>query len=120
MATITFETLDEETRDITVELPAKYEVCERCRGEGKHDHPAFSNGFSREDFDEDPDFEEGYFRGDYDVICEECKGRTTVLVVDEEACKAQGLEKELEAYWQKRRDDRAYERERDAERRMGA
>jgi RecJ-like exonuclease len=120
MATIKFETLDEETCEIEVELPARYEVCSRCRGEGKHDHPAFSNGFSREDLDEDSDFAEGYFRGDYDVVCEQCQGRTTVLVVDADACKAQGLEKELEAYFQHRREIREVDLMTQAERRMGA
>ena len=120
MAKITFTMTAEDESEIDVELPAKYEVCSRCNGEGKHDHPAFSNGFSSEDMDEDPDFLESYFRGDYDVMCEECKGRTTVLCVDEDACKAQGLEKEMETYFEMRREERAYKRERDAERRMGA
>jgi RecJ-like exonuclease len=112
--------LTDEEGDIEVDLPAKYEVCGRCNGEGKHDHSAFSNGVSREQFDEDPDFEEAYFRGDYDVVCEECKGRTTVLVVDADACKAAGLEKELEIYWDNCREDRMTRREMEAERRMGA
>lgn len=121
MAKITFWMTVEEGTEAEVELPAKYEVCERCQGEGKHVNPSIDgNGISREDFDQDPDFEEAYFRGDYDVNCEECKGRTTVLEVDEAACKAQGLEKALEAYWQARRDDAAYRREVEAERRMGA
>lgn len=68
-----------------VEFPAKFEVCERCRGKGSHCNPAIDgNGLSREDFDEDPDFEEAYFRGDYDVSCYECKGLRVVPVVDEE------------------------------------
>lgn len=121
MATIKFEMLNDETESVEVALPAKYAVCGRCDGEGKHVNPAIDgNGLSREDFEQDPDFEEGYFRGDYDVACQDCKGRTTVLEVDEEACRRQGLGKELEAYWQARRDERAYLREVEAERRMGA
>lgn len=121
MATIKFEMLNAETESVEVELPAKYEVCDRCRGEGKHVNPAIDgNGISRDAFDEDPDFGEGYFRGDYDVNCEECGGRTTVLVVDEAACKRDGLEKELEGYFQHLRDERSYRREVEAERRMGA
>jgi len=121
MATITFETLDEETCEIEVELPAKYEVCGRCDGEGKHTNPAIDgNGISQEQFDEDPDFEEDYRAGRYDVECEECKGRTTVLVVDVQECKRQGLEKELKAYYQHRRDLREVDAIYEAERRMGA
>jgi hypothetical protein len=122
MATIKFEMYDEaEGTEIEVELPAKWDVCSRCDGEGKHVNPSIdSHGISREEFDEDPDFEEAYFRGDYDVRCEECKGRTTVLVVDEQACKAQGFEVELEAYFKHLREMDAVEREMAAERRMGA
>lgn len=121
MATIKFETLDEETREIEIELPAKWEVCSRCDGEGKHVDPAIDgNGISQEQFDGDPDFEEAYFGGRYDVKCEECQGRTTILVVDAAECKRQGLEEELKAYFQHRRDMRAMDREIEAERRMGA
>lgn len=121
MATIKFETLDEETCEIEIELPAKWEVCDRCDGEGKHVNPAIDgNGISREDFDQDPDFEEAYFAGRYDVTCEECKGRTTILVVDEQACKAQGLEKELKEYYRHRREMAEVDRMMEAERRMGA
>jgi hypothetical protein len=54
---------------------AKWEICDRCDGNGVHDHPAFSNGLGYDDFygpDADPDFREQYMRGDYDVRCEEC------------------------------------------------
>jgi len=61
-------------------------VCDRCRGKGSHCNPAIDgNGLTREDFDEDPDFEESYFRGDYDVACYDCKGLRVVPVVDEDA-----------------------------------
>lgn len=58
-----------------LEIPAKYEVCGTCNGKGSHVNPSIdSNGLSREDFDEDPDFAEGYFSGMYDVSCNECHG----------------------------------------------
>lgn len=60
----------------------KFEVCPRCEGKGVHDHPAFSNGISTEDFDADPDFEEAYWQGAYDVRCTECKGKRVVKVPD--------------------------------------
>jgi hypothetical protein len=67
-----------------VELPCHYVVCGRCNGTGVHDHPAFSNGLSREDFDEDPDFAEEYFRGTYDVRCSVCEGERVVSAPNEE------------------------------------
>lgn len=52
----------------------QWEICDRCGGEGKHDNDAFSNGISQSQFDEDPDFEEAYWKGHYDVTCTECDG----------------------------------------------
>jgi RecJ-like exonuclease len=64
-------------------LPHRWEICSRCRGEGKHCNPAIDgNGLTREDFDEDPDFAEMYFSGAYDVPCHECGGRGSVKVPD--------------------------------------
>ena len=121
MAKIVFEVLDDETAGLMVEIPAKYEVCSRCGGEGKHVNPAIDgNGLSREDFDADPDFEEGYLSGRYDVRCEECGGERVTLVPDEATCKAQGFMTELRQYYQNQRDLGAIDAEMEAERRMGA
>lgn len=121
MAKITFETLDEETNEVEIELPAKYEVCGRCDGEGKHVNPAVDgNGISREDFDQDPDFEEAYRGGLYDVTCERCGGKRVSLVVDVQECKRQGLERELAAYREHRRELREVDAISESERRMGA
>lgn len=124
MATITFETFDHEAgTQIEVELPAKFEVCSRCDGEGKHTNPAIDgNGISREQFDEDPDFEEAYRSGRYDVQCERCAGKRVELVVDAAACKRQGLgmEKALKDYFRYRREMREVDAIYESERRMGA
>lgn len=84
METLTFTYFDDNGDEIEYSLPANYEVCDRCRGRGVHDHPAFSNGLTREDFDEDPDFQDDYMSGMYDVACEECHGNRVVLEVDRE------------------------------------
>jgi hypothetical protein len=86
--TITIEMEDEETGEMVEhQLPAKFEVCSRCEGNGKHMNPNIDgNGISPEQFRDDPDFEESYFRGDYDVSCEECEGERVVAVVDEANC----------------------------------
>jgi hypothetical protein len=83
--------LDEDDESPGLRIPAKFEVCSRCQGRGAHDPEAFSSGFSREDFDEDPDFEEGYMRGDYDVRCEECDGERVTLEPDREQATPESL-----------------------------
>jgi hypothetical protein len=70
-----------------ITLPTRKAVCPSCRGTGSHvNRNIDGNGLTREDFDEDPDFAESYFRGDYDVLCEECGGANVVDVLDEERC----------------------------------
>ena len=64
----------------TLIVPAKFEVCSRCQGKGTHVNPNVDgHGLSREDFDQDPDFERDYFAGVFDVRCAECKGERVVL-----------------------------------------
>lgn len=100
-----------------IDIPAKYEVCGTCDGKGSHVNPSIdAHGLSREDFDEDPDFAEGYFRGDYDQPCNECHGKRVSPVVDEERC-AQDVLKLVQDWIE---DHYAYQRECEAERRMGA
>lgn len=67
-------------------IPAERIVCPRCDGEGTMDHPAFAGGFTQSEMDEyGPEFMDDYFRGTYDVRCEECHGdRVTLQAVDEE------------------------------------
>jgi hypothetical protein len=83
MGTPTFTIKHYET-DEDIVLPCRFEVCDRCRGTGVHDHPAFANGLSKEDFDEDPDFREEYMAGRYDVPCSECGGKRVMPVPNEE------------------------------------
>lgn len=63
--------------------PGQYQwvICDRCRGEGKHDHPAFSNGITQDEW-EQWDYEErdDYFSGKYDVPCTDCGGSGKVAV----------------------------------------
>jgi excinuclease UvrABC ATPase subunit len=83
MARFKFSVIDENGYEEEFSVPGKYEVCPHCEGHGKRDHPAFENGLTQADFDEDPDFREQYMRGTYDVQCERCKGERVVLVADE-------------------------------------
>lgn len=98
-------------------LPTKMEVCPRCHGHGKHDHPAFSNGITASEWnsdDWDDDSRESYFRGDYDVACEECGGNNVVSVPDE----ARMTEDQIEALNSYYRDGRSCRSEMEMERRM--
>jgi hypothetical protein len=71
----TFNTKNMTANVNGVNIPVKFEVCATCRGRGSHVNPSIdSHGLSREDFENDPDFAEAYFRGDYDVPCYECDG----------------------------------------------
>lgn len=99
-----------------VQLPVKWVVCHVCNGAGTHVHPGIDcNGLSAEDF-ADPDFEEEYRSGRYDVNCNACGGRTTVQEVDWDRLtpgQRMAYERQLDA-------DSAYDAERMAEIRCGA
>ncbi len=115
---LAIEVTDPETGDLVErEIPSKFEVCGGCDGRGTHVNRAIDgNGLSREDFDQDPDFEESYFRGDYDVCCEDCRGKRVMLVADWSKMDAET--KKL--YDEHLQDERQYRAEVAAERRMGA
>ena len=65
-------------------VAAAYEVCGTCRGKGTHVNPAIDGqGITESDWaDWDPDERAGYFRGDYDVTCDGCKGQRVVAIVE--------------------------------------
>lgn len=104
--------------DEDIIIPARWEVCPRCDGEGSHVNPSIDgHGLSSDDFAEDPDFAEAYFSGAYDVPCEECRGRRVVLVPDESDPAAAAVLADYYAHIEAMEDMKAaYE----AERRMGA
>jgi len=85
--TISMTLRDRDFNEVTVEMPAHFEVCPRCEGTGTHVHEGVDgNGLSAQDFAEDPDFKEQYFAGVYDVTCTECCGKRVVPVVDVQKC----------------------------------
>lgn len=92
-------------------------MCGTCGGKGNHVNPSIdAHGLSREDFDEDPGFEEDYFQGVYDVSCYECGGRTTSPTIDEKHTPEETL-KFMNDWFQSEASHRS---EVAAERRMGA
>ncbi|MCK5318173.1 MAG: hypothetical protein KAJ55_09670 [Anaerolineales bacterium] len=100
-----------------VEIPTKFVVCSRCRGKGSHVNPAIDgHGISPEEFRDDPDFEEAYFRGDYDVACHSCQGKRVTPAPDWDR-----LSKEERQAWRiQERELADLAAEEEAERRAGA
>lgn len=120
--TITYEDFDEED-EVSLVLPARFDVCETCDGHGSHVNPSIDDqGLTAEDFAEDPDFEEDYRSGTYDVPCYECQGLRVVPRVDEEKVEKGSEELKLAfKKWQEAlQEEDAYRRERESERRYGA
>jgi len=97
-------------------LPSRMEVCHRCEGRGVHDHEAFSNGISQDEFREDPDFFDDYRAGVYSVPCSVCRGQNVVPTVDTD----RASKEDLEDYYRHLQSESDYRRECEAERRMGA
>lgn len=82
--TVTVTYLTKGALELHLVFPAKFEVCPRCKGRGKHVNPAIDgNGISAEEFEEDPEFADAYMAGVYDVTCHECGGDRVVAVIDE-------------------------------------
>jgi hypothetical protein len=87
-----------EEAETTLVLPAKLEICDLCRGMGTVVDPSIdAGGLSREDFDEDPEFEEDYFGGVHDIPCPQCGGKRVVPVVDYQGL-APDQKKEFDEY----------------------
>lgn len=62
-----------------VEVATTKELCPACGGEGSVVDPAIDrHGLTHEDFDDDPDFADGYFSGRYDITCPVCEGEKIV------------------------------------------
>ena len=116
--TIQFLTEDDEGFEVTHDLPAKYEVCDRCEGTGSHTNPNIDgHGISSEEMRElGDDFRADYLSGVYDVTCHECAGKRVVSVVDRDNAD----EAILKLYDDAQADEAYYQAECAAERRMGA
>ena len=98
-----------------LEVPAKNEVCGNCRGEGRIVNPNIDgHGLTREDFDEDPQFEEDYFSGVYDIHCPECKGKRVIKTPD----LSQMTDQQKKVYWAYQNDREDEMREMEWERRI--
>jgi hypothetical protein len=84
-----FEYTDENGDEVEVELPSRFEVCQRCEGRGSHVNPNIDgHGITAEEWDRDwdEDSREGYMTGRYDVPCQTCDGLRVERVVDRDRC----------------------------------
>ena len=102
----------EDGSEEEVQLPAKWEICTTCEGEGKSS--AYLGVIQPEDWD--PEELEDYMRGVYDRRCEDCKGEGKTLEVDLDRMPTE-LRTAYEAYLE---EEYQYRRICEAERRMGA
>lgn len=65
----------------TVEVPSRFEVCPRCKGEGAHD--CWEGGIKGDELSQQsPDFFDDYMAGVYSISCTRCGGLRVVEVVD--------------------------------------
>lgn len=119
MKTVKISIISKSEKYFQLMVPAIREVCSRCDGSGVHDPAAFSNGFTGEELDQDPDFRENYFSGRYDVRCEVCNGRNVVDVPDLEFLENK-YPRILNAFYRNEDERAAHEAECAMERRMGA
>ena len=65
----------DKEKEREVNIPIRFEVCSCCQGKGTIVNPSVDPcGLGREDFDQDPDLEEDYYGGIFNVRCEACWG----------------------------------------------
>lgn len=85
MEYIIYTVYDADDNEIEKKVPGKYEVCDRCRGEGTHVNPNIDgHGITQEEWETDWDEEEKetYRSGGYNIICLSCEGKRVELVPD--------------------------------------
>lgn len=118
---IEFLFFDDEGVENEVQLPAHWVICSRCDGDGKHTNPSIDgHGITSEEWAHDwtDEEREGYLGGAYDVVCAECHGRGSRLEVDEEEAK-RADPTALRLYMARLKEEEAYNRMCEMERRMG-
>lgn len=100
-----------------IEVHICFDVCDTCEGRGKYVNPAIDgHGISQDEFRDDPDFEEAYFAGRYDITCTECKGLRVVPIADP----ARNPSELIERFEEIAHEDAQYDAIAEAERRFGA
>jgi hypothetical protein len=120
---------DEEGFAVCYDLPARYNICWRCEGHGKHLTPSIGeHAYTQEEFESsfsDEEERSEYFTrgGRYDVVCYICNGERVLLEIDEDAIKFLGSDEQKRIFADYKRHEReaaAYNRACEMERKMGA
>lgn len=104
--------------EVEVEVNSRNVICENCEGEGTVSRFA-GEAFTQGDFDsfeEFSDFAKECRNGMYNVNCPECKGTKVVRVPDLSDLSPE----ELESYQEQQKEEAAFRRMQESERRMGA
>lgn len=98
---ITIRFYDEQTDDYIFHvIPARWEICPRCNGEGTHVNLNIDgHGISQDEWERDwgDEERENYYNGVYDVVCEAGCTSGKTLVGDEARMTAE--QRELHARW---------------------
>ncbi len=88
-------------------LPTKWCICGQCRGEGKSS--AYLGAYTMDEMDQQgQDFIDDYFSGNYDRICETCKGAGKVQEVDFEVMSPSDRKLWEEQVWEIRQERAAH------------
>jgi len=86
MATINFTYTDNtpegDGAEVTEALPARWEICHVCEGDGKHSRDIGAITESERQNDWTPEEFDGYLAGAYDKTCDDCKGTGKALALD--------------------------------------
>ena len=115
MNTIRWITTNDEGFEVTYRIPAFWNICDDCYGNGESS--AYLGAFTAEDFDEafpEDDDRMRYLSGGYDRRCEQCNGTGKVLLPDDRS-----NDPIVQAYLEHLREEYEYRMEREAERRYG-
>ena len=68
---------------VMIQAPIHNALCPMCEGDGTVVNPSIDfNGLSNEDFYDDPEFEEDYHSGRYDIQCPNCKGNKIIQTIN--------------------------------------
>ena len=120
-ATVAFTCYDDDGEEVeeVVSFPVRLEACNLCNGKGSHVNPSIDcGGLTQDDFDEDPDFEESYRSGHYDVTCNQCHGKRAVPVINHDHLNDE-QKRALNTMNQLAEEEAAYQAECRMERMMG-
>lgn len=98
------EMVESDGTERVVDLPAKWEICGVCQGQGKSS--AHLGAFTQSEWvEQDEDFKQDYMDGAYDRPCDSCKGSGKLLVPDETMCITEDHKLVLEWLHNRARDD---------------